>query len=79
MNAPYYRWPCGMFEGIGVSWRVYRSRSMPCTPAGDLVANFDSKEAADAAAYELNINETPIDKARAKYDIKQFPKAPEGL
>ena len=60
----YYRWPCGMFEDIGGPWQVFLYRPMPSTPAGDLVANFDSKEEADEAVAELNAKGDSLEDAR---------------
>lgn len=67
----YYRWPCGMFEEIGgmsQPWAVYSMRPMPCTPAGDIVATFASKELADAAAAELNAGRYSLEEALTKYN-----------
>lgn len=52
MNA-LYRWPVGTFEPLGAPWLVIRYRPMPCTPAGDVIAEFETKEQADAAVDQL--------------------------
>ena len=64
----YYRWPCGMFDSLGGPWQVYRFRPMPCTPAGDLVAAFESKGAADLVAKELNEAGVSLAEAKARFD-----------
>lgn len=67
MDLPYYRWPSGMFERLGGPWVVLKFRPMPSTPAGDLVAEFPSKDAADAAAAALNHDAPDLEEARRRF------------
>ncbi|HSH41629.1 MAG TPA: hypothetical protein VK973_05825 [Arenicellales bacterium] len=62
-----------MFEDIGPPWEVYRYRPMPCTPAGDPVAMFESKDAADAAVKKLNEAGCTLEEARKLYAAPRTP------
>ena len=64
---PYYRWPNGMFENLGGPWLVMKYRPMPSTPAGDVVAEFPSKEIADAVADEFNRYSPDLEEARSLF------------
>ncbi len=63
----FYRWPCGSYERLGDewgSWDVYKYRPNPCTPAGDFVFRFSSKDQADAVVLELNAADVSLEAAR---------------
>jgi hypothetical protein len=56
-----------MFEDLGGPWQVYRYRPMPSTPAGDLVAFFATKDAADRAVADWNAAEYSLEDVRGLY------------
>lgn len=77
----YYVFPDGIYDedgsGLLGKYYVYRWRSMPCTPAGDEVGEFDTKQQAAEFARQANDDDLTLAEAKVRYERCSVPKSSE--